>query len=386
MVGEVVYDDRPHAREEFWFEVDESLSDSLSRTANPWLAALLPLAATLREPLRLGLPLDPVLRSNASELNAIWRAWYPWLGTVPIEADMLAEPRREEGPRLTGAFFSAGVDSFYMVMRRLRDPRGILRPQELICIAGFDVPLARLKERLRRRERLTRVAESLGARLVEVATNIKETRLSTADWNDVWHGCGVVATGLALEHRYRRLMIAATFDYGHLKPVGSHPLTDPLLSTAATRVLHEGASATRFQKVEYLAGLEGPLDALHVCWKQESDENCGRCEKCLRTMIMLEVAGALGRARTFPDRSLDLDLVSRILLKRDRSYDTYYREVSRWALRRGRVDIHRAIESCNRASRLRRRVVSLSQSWKTKRVLWRAARRLQHWALQGRVA
>jgi hypothetical protein len=386
LVGEVVYDDRSHAREEFWFEVDEALRDSLSRTANPWLAALLPLAATLREPLRLPLPLDPTLRASASELNAIWRVWYPWLGAVRIEADQLVEPPRLDGPRLTGAFFTAGVDSSYMVMRRLRDPRGILRPQELICVAGFDVPLARRQQRLHRRERLTRLAESLDVRLVEVATNIKETRLSAADWNDLWHGCGVVATGLLLERRYRRLMIASTFDYGHLKAIGSHPMTDPQLSTSMTRVLHEGASATRFQKVEYLAGLEAPLDWLHVCWKQESDENCGRCEKCLRTMIMLEVAGALGRATTFPDRALDLDRVSRILLKRDRSYDTYYREVSRWALRTGRVDIHRAIESCNRASRVRRRAVSLAQSWKTKRVLWRAARRLHHWALQGRVA
>jgi hypothetical protein len=386
LVGEVVYDDRPHAREEFWFEVDESLSHSLSRSANPWLAALLPLAATLHEPLRLRLPLDPLLRASAAELNAIWRAWYPWLGGVAIEADTLAAPPGVDGERLTGAFFSGGVDSFYMVMRRLRDPRGILCPQELICIAGFDVPLARRPERLRRRERLAGVAESLGVRLVEVATNIKETRLATADWNDLWHGCGVLATGLALERRYRRLMIAATFDYGHLKGLGSHPLTDPLLSTRVTRVLHEGAAATRFGKVEYIAGLEGPLQALHVCWKQESDENCGRCEKCLRTMIMLELAGALGRATTFPERKLDLDRVSRILLKRDRSYDTYYREVSRLALQIGRLDIHRAIESCNRASRLRRRAVSLSQSWKTKRVLWRAARRLHSWALQGRVA
>jgi hypothetical protein len=383
LVGEVVYDDRPHAREELWFEVDEGLSESFSRSGNPWLAALLPLAATIREPLRLGLPVDPLLKSSAPELNAIWRAWYPWLGSVTVEADGLP---RASGGRLTGAFFSGGVDSFYMVMRRLLDPRRLLRPDELICVAGFDVPLSRQAERLRRRNRLSRVAESLGVRLVEVATNLKETRLATADWNDLWHGCGIVATGLALEERYRRLMIAATFDYAHLKSLGSHPMTDALLSTGGTRVLHEGARATRFQKVEYLAGVEGPLDALHVCWKQESDENCGRCEKCLRTMVMLEVAGALSRAKTFPEQTLDLERVSRILLKRDRSYDTYYREVSRWALRTGRVDIHRAIESCNRASRLRRRAVSLSQSWKSKRVLWRAARRLHAWALHGRVA
>jgi len=383
LVGEVVYDDRPRASEEMWFEVDEALAADFSSSGNPWFAALLPLAATLREPLRVRLPVDALLLASAADLNAIWRDWYPSLGVVSVEAESAEAPA---GGRLTGAFFSGGVDSFYTVMRRLAAENQVLRPDELICVAGFDVPLAHEEARRRRRQRLERVADELGLRLVEIATNMKQTRLSHANWNDLWHGCGLVASGLALERRYRRLVIASTFDYAHLNSLGSHPMTDPLLSTEGTRVLHDGADATRCQKVEYLSRLEMPLQTLHVCWKQESDENCGQCEKCLRTMLTLELAGALGRAKTFPVTSLDLDRVSRILLKKERSYPTYYGEISRWALRIGRLDIHRAVESCNRTSRLRRRVMNLSQSWKKRRLLWRASRHLKAWAFQGRVA
>jgi hypothetical protein len=101
---------------------------------------------------------------------------------------------------------------------------------------------------------------------------------------------------------------------------------------------------------------------------------------------MLELAGASSRASSFPSAPLDLELVARILLKRERSYVTYYREISRWALRTGRRDIHRAVEASHRSSRLRRKAVQLAQSWKQKRVLWRAARYLRDWAQQGRVA
>ncbi len=50
-MGEVAYDKRE--REEYWFDFPELYCDSLTLSGNPWLACLLPLAVTHREPLRL---------------------------------------------------------------------------------------------------------------------------------------------------------------------------------------------------------------------------------------------------------------------------------------------------------------------------------------------
>jgi len=48
---------------------------------------------------------------------------------------------------------------------------------------------------------------------------------------------------------------------------------------------------------------------LRVCWQnKELAYNCGRCEKCLRTMIALHLAGALSRCRTF-NRPIDVQRV-----------------------------------------------------------------------------
>jgi len=54
------------------------------------------------------------------------------------------------------------------------------------------------------------------------------------------------------------------------------------------------------------------MDTLRVCWENRGGRyNCGTCEKCLRTMAELYLAGALERCRTLPDR-IDIDALSRL--------------------------------------------------------------------------
>jgi hypothetical protein len=49
-----------------------------------------------------------------------------------------------------------------------------------------------------------------------------------------------------------------------------------------------------------------PMEWLRVCYKNPNGiYNCGRCEKCMRTMIALRAVGAQGRCKTLPN---DLDL------------------------------------------------------------------------------
>src|SRR5262245_48369525 len=117
--GDVVYDDRPGEVEQFWFEVPERYADSLSLSGNPWITSLLPLAVTLRQPLRIHAPVDPVLFENIPKLMETWSAWYrrrfPWVRPVPVDAPLKATAP-DSGPRTSAAFFSGGVDSFYMVL------------------------------------------------------------------------------------------------------------------------------------------------------------------------------------------------------------------------------------------------------------------------------
>ena len=115
LVGRVRYDSDGF-EEAIWFDLPEALRPQITSSGNPWLVLLLPLAVSLGEPLRLEIPVDPVLLERCHALLDVWHAWYPgpgyprWPGpaahhlcSVEREADRAALPvvgqvlRREPG-------------------------------------------------------------------------------------------------------------------------------------------------------------------------------------------------------------------------------------------------------------------------------------------------
>src|SRR5262245_29324155 len=168
--GDVSYDDCPGKTETWWFDFPERYADALSVSGNPWLACLLPLAVSRGEALRVSLPVDPQLLSNASRLMAIWSGWYPELRPVPVEAES-SPTQPGPGIRGSGAFFSGGVDSFYMVLRDRNGARPADVPpiDRLLLVHGFDVPVDADAEFVKLRGSLSQAADALGLELVDVA-------------------------------------------------------------------------------------------------------------------------------------------------------------------------------------------------------------------------
>jgi hypothetical protein len=383
LVGTVAYDDRPLAAEEYWFEFPREYADALTDSGNPWLVCLAPLAAWLGEPLRIGLPVDALLFRNLREVMAIWKSWYPRPTIVPIHVSGPLVPPSEPGGR-TALFFSGGVDSLFSLYRNQRDEPGAFPADDLIAVHGFDIPLAKTEAFERHAHRLAVVAEATRKPLILARTNVRETRLREAPWGEFWHGCALTAVGLALESRYARMLIASTNHYADLTPWGSHPMTDPLLSTSRTIFLHDGAAYHRWDKLDLVARHEEALQSLHVCFRGRSDVNCGHCEKCVRNMIILEVLGVLDRSPTFPARTLDLGMVARILMQHEWQ-PAFYESLARFAASRGRPDIARAIRRGLHRSRRLRPVVSLAERIGGTRRLGRLGRPLKRWAIAGSV-
>ena len=105
--------------------------------------------------------------------------------------------------------------------------------------------------------------------------------------------------GLALGRWFANVHLASSYDVNHLFPWGSHPDLDPLWSTERTATHLDGARVTRTNKVSSIASSDFALSRLKVCWREDIDTNCGRCEKCVRTQCALAIAGALDRAPVF---------------------------------------------------------------------------------------
>jgi len=135
------------------------------------------------------------------------------------------------------------------------------------------------------------------------------------------------------------------------------------------------------KKVAFIADSDTALRFLRVCPEVGDGEyNCGRCEKCVRTMINLELEGKLGQCPTF-DQPLEARSIRRL-----RAKDTnrgYYRENLAALKEQGiRPDLQRALKYILRRPRWleRHRVKRFLRSLLPK--CWQPAKN-RHWSKAG---
>ncbi len=150
--------------------------------------------------------------------------------------------------------------------------------------------------------------------LIPVATNVTDLLDLYVDWGALAHGAAMASVGLALQPLLRTVYIAASYTYSTLFPWGTHPELDPLWSTEGISFIHHGCDATRLQKIRFISGFSVALRNLRVCTSLGAELNCGRCEKCLRTMIALHIAGKLSDCPMLP-HAIDLDLVRKLRVR-----------------------------------------------------------------------
>ena len=302
----VTYERKAWDDEILWFDVPSRFEPDLTASGNPWLLCLLPLAMSLGERLQISLPLDPTLFRHAEEIMRLWRCWHPPLQPIEIEAGGFALARAPAAGKLA-SFFTGGVDAFFTALHHDEAVRGRSLPgerviDELLYVVGLDVWLRNPESFQHRIQVLRQIATELGKELVVLATNLRDSRLSTLDYGALWHGCALGASALLLEGRYGEVLLSSSHDYRNAFPWGSHMTLDPLMSTSATRFVHYGAGFTRFEKTRFIAEHDLALRHLHVCWRGESPGNCSQCPKCFRTLLALDLLGKLPQARSF-DRS-----------------------------------------------------------------------------------
>lgn len=351
----VRYDTAAVAAEQYWFDIPAELEQDVTTSGNPWFACLLPLAAQSGEALRIRLPVDRILFENAAQVLRIWRTWYPELHVVPLHGD-LVEPMSGLRPGRVAAFFSGGVDSFFTAVRA-RDhaaPPERMAVNDLITVWGFDIPLHRPDAFARLRARYAEVAESLGMQWIDVATNLRTTRWQNAHWSRLAHGAALASVVLAMERRFHTGYIPGSGSYRDMHPWGSHYISDPLFSTGTTSIVFDGAAYLRTHKIAHIADDPRVLRHLRICFESESDENCGTCDKCLRTMLVLELCGVLERCATLPPR-IDVATVAHIdcrqaFMRRE------LEDIHHLAVDRHRYDLAHAIEQSLRRSERRARL------------------------------
>lgn len=278
---------------------------AVAETIDPvFVASLLP-AMKHRQDLVVDEPISPQLLRASERIQDIFSTWdraihrrSPWYRRTQIDATPAA-PREGTAGRGIAAFFTGGVDSFHTAIERREEL------DALIYVWGFDVPADDAARRQLVGDHLRAAAKGLGLPLIEITTDVRPVMQDRfgIPWLDQ-HGAALASVALFLAPTFSRVYVPSTSTYAQLESLGSHPLLDPLWSTEDVELVHDGASATRVQKVRAIAADDTARKHLRVCWQNvDGRYNCGRCEKCVRTAVAARVMGVGGSFALLPEPS-----------------------------------------------------------------------------------
>lgn len=271
--------------EELWYECDGEHVQPVSEAV---VCALLMISLQRHRRIEINDAVDMEFLSNLEELLAVWKVWW---GTPRLQPRALSAPTTDDKDyRLKGraVFFSGGVDSFYSLLREGLDA------SHLIFVHGFDIPI-RDEVRFKAFEpALHEIARECGVIPVIVGTNLRSHHLTRGmDW-ERGHGAALASVAHLLSDQIGVAVVPSSYTYDNFHPWGTSWHTDHLFSSRRVRLRHADASRWRADKLAAIADHHVVQRHLRVCYEnRRSTGNCGRCEKCLRTMISLELAGRL---------------------------------------------------------------------------------------------
>ncbi|HPA15945.1 MAG TPA: hypothetical protein PKV75_11850 [Desulfobacterales bacterium] len=343
--------DRPS--QEIYFETVEEFAEDL--TCNPHsflLACVMPAMRHGEERVFIDEEICPELRDGILTSMAWFRNWYDWYGPnsrcLRIESKTKGTPLFPEKPYRAGFFFSGGIDSLATLRsNRLNYPPehpGSIR--DGLLIGGFEIDKRETFEQVvNSMSDLTRDADIT---LIPIYTNIRQLDDDWGFWAREFQGAVLSSVAHVLAKRLSLAYIASSDHISDLFsiPLGSHPLIDPNYTSSDLRIKHDGITLTRFAKTRLIADWDAALQTIRVCTKSEKYTsgmlNCGRCEKCVRTMLALIALGALEKTRAFAENDIN---DKSVMAYAEIHADTlpYYSELLAPLEARGRYDLARAI-------------------------------------------
>ena len=172
---------------------------------------------------------------------------------------------------------------------------------ELLVAHGYDIPLADATRIDAVRTSLADVSAATGVTATVIRTNLREHPAGIhMDWERS-HGGAIAALGHCRVDRIGDLLVSASLPYYARGTWGSHHRTDSGWSSSRLRVTHIGAELRRAVKLQRIADERVVQRNLRVCWENRAPSgNCGECEKCVRTMLVLTMCDRLDRFTVFP--------------------------------------------------------------------------------------
>ena len=252
--------------------------------------------------------LDETFAGSLEKVKSVMQAWFPGFSFGGrLYAGRLV--RNHFGNRGSAQLFTAGIDSLATYARH-RDEKpdlvyfGVNRPWDTALddlvfkeIAGFAQ---------KEGTGLHRIISNMHVKFFDhlrLYADFCGDLTGHSWWANVQHGLSLLSmcAPLTAIRDIQTVYIAssATRAPSHSLdvPWGSHPLVDNSIAWADVKGAHDGESLSRQEKIRYeikpFIERTGNYPRLVICNEAERGNaiNCGRCEKCCRTIVGLALEG-----------------------------------------------------------------------------------------------
>ena len=258
--------------------------------------------------LEIPAPVNPELKLSLELLSVYWHQNRKNIFKRPIiiKSDGFSEQVSIDSS-ISGSLiaFSGGVDSTYALSSFTKSTEivDMLKPTSAIMINGFGYSLEH-QEQFDRQFLLNKeYCQKKCIDLFSVKTNWKEV----APAYQLFHIVGIVGVMNLFAEQFKAGVIGLDFTLNEeikLGVWGNTALISRLLSNSSFPIFPAGGDRNRIEKLEYLFN-NNEYKHLAVCNNTaKSQSNCGCCEKCIRTKLMLLASGVEISDNMFDDTNV----------------------------------------------------------------------------------
>lgn len=286
-------------REILWFKVNNKFGKYLcDERGDAYLVAVLHYAMTHGHDIELDVPVTEDLLYNVDTYLIDGLVTYnPSYHRPTIKAEVASAPLPNAGAVGTG--ISCGVDSLYALAR---ESDSLFPNHKITHLAFNNVGSHGVGEKAhmlynKRLQRPREFAEEYGYEFVASDSNlmdvIKQSHFYTHTYSSMFpvlclqklYSVYYYASG---GYRYEEFTLEAKKG----RCSGSYEILSlPAFSSHQLRIYSQGENMTRMQKLKRVVDYAPSYKYLNVCL--HDGRNCGKCEKCVRTMMGLDVIGKL---------------------------------------------------------------------------------------------
>jgi len=353
VTANVQWEDCDRPGHNIYIETEEAFAKDLSLSPHAFLVGcIIPALHFGERRIFLDAEICPTLREGLETVMALMKEWTKGeYKPLNIEANTRSAVRNLNNHKRAGLFLSGGMDSLaaLRINKKTYPEQHPGSIKDCLLVHGFDIGgvIERgMKYHVfdRAKEALSEIAKDANVALIPVYTNIRHLCDERELWLDRFFGAVLAAVAHAFSSRLNLVYIASSYDIPNLTPCGSHPLLDPAYSSYDLRIIHRDLALSRLEKLRIVADWDVAFQNFRVCLANVPDRlNCGKCEKCIRTMIELLAIAALDKTKAFVENDVTPELLTQFDIT-IRHRDSFYREMLSPLKKQGRDDLVNTIK------------------------------------------